>query len=138
MLHITYTNCKCGPSPIIKVMCFDVARLLCHKKGYGQCFREAPMVSKVTCIIFARHPYRKGDAQQRRVTFVRVTIGLFLHSDIFTMSWITFMLLQGFDPYDTSYFCNTTNLVAIFGSMVTNSQNGSDIWALGPPIFVFL
>ena len=27
-----------------------------------------------------RHPYRKGDAQQQRITFVRVIIRLFLHS----------------------------------------------------------
>ena len=37
-------------------------------------------MSKVTCIIFVRHLYRKGDAQQKCVTFVRVTLGCFLHS----------------------------------------------------------
>ena len=38
-------------------------------------------MSKVTCIIFARHPYRKDDAQQQRVIFMHVTIDRFLHSD---------------------------------------------------------
>ena len=32
---------KCGPSPIIKVMCFDIARHLCHNKDDRQHFREA-------------------------------------------------------------------------------------------------
>ena len=29
-------------------------------------------MSKMTCIIFARHQYRKGDVQQQRVTYVHV------------------------------------------------------------------
>ena len=41
--------------------------------------------------------------------------------------------LQGFDPFSTICFRNTTHLVAIFGSLVTNNIIGSDIWALGPP-----
>ena len=43
-------------------------------------FCGRPKVSKVTCIIFTYHLYRKGDAQQKCVTFVRVTLGCFLHS----------------------------------------------------------
>ena len=50
---------KCGPSLITKVTCFDIARHICHKKGDGQYFRDAPKVSKVTCIIFVCHLYRK-------------------------------------------------------------------------------
>ena len=41
--------------------------------------------------------------------------------------------LQGFDPYSTTCFRNTTHLVAIFGSLATNVIIGSDIWALWPP-----
>jgi hypothetical protein len=59
-------------------MCFDISRHLCHNKDDRQHFREAPKGSKVTCIIFARHSYHKGDTQQKRITFVRVTIGRFL------------------------------------------------------------
>jgi len=62
------------------VMCFDVARHLCHNKGDGQRFREAAKSYKVTCIIFERHPDNKGDLQQQHVTFVHVTIDHFLHS----------------------------------------------------------
>ena len=72
---------RCGPSPITKVMWFDVARHLYHKKGDGQYFREASKVSKVMCIIFTCLLYRKGNAQQQRVTFVRVTLEHFLHSE---------------------------------------------------------
>jgi len=72
---------KCGPSPITKVMCFDVVHHLYHKKGDEQCFREGPKVSKVMCIIFTRFLYRKSNAQQQRVTFVRVTLERFLHSE---------------------------------------------------------
>jgi len=34
----------------------------------------------MTCIIFARHPYNKGDVQQQHVTIVHVTIGHFFGS----------------------------------------------------------
>ena len=36
----------------------------------------------MTCIIFTRHPYNKGDVQQQHITFVHVTIGHFLHSGL--------------------------------------------------------
>jgi len=42
-------------------------------------------------------------------------------------------MVQGFDPYSTTCFRNTTHLVAIFGSMATNVIIGSDIRALWPP-----
>jgi len=76
------TDHKYSPSPITNVTCFDVARHLCHNKGDRQCFIEVPKMSmsKVTCIIFMRHLYRKGNVQQQRATFVRVTLGRFLHS----------------------------------------------------------
>ena len=70
MLPLTYN----------KVTCFDVAHHLYHNKGDGQSFREAPKGSKVICIIFAGHPYNRGDVQQQYVTFVNVIIGHFLHS----------------------------------------------------------
>ena len=76
------TDHKYDPSLITKVMYFDVARHLCHNKDDGQHFREAgPKGSKVICIIFTHNPYNKGDAQQQRVTFVRVTLERFLHSE---------------------------------------------------------
>ena len=57
--NLQVTDHKCDLLTITKVTCFDVARHLCHKKGDRQCFREAPKVSKVTCIIFARHQIAK-------------------------------------------------------------------------------
>ena len=41
--------------------------------------------------------------------------------------------IQGFDPYSTTCFRNTTHLVAILGSLATNVIIGSDMWALWPP-----
>jgi hypothetical protein len=41
--------------------------------------------------------------------------------------------LQGFDPFSTTCFRNTTHLAAILDSMATNVIIGSNMWALWPP-----
>ena len=53
---------------------------------------ERPQGVKGDVHHFCASPYRKGDAQQQRITFVRVIIGLFLYSVFPCHRWFQFQL----------------------------------------------